>query len=102
MKLVDVCPVEQIVPNRGLAVRAGGKDIALFKVGGEIRAIANACPHQGSALVGGRQCDHVVACPSHGWRLNLMTGALVVAPEVRVETFPVQVRDGRVLVDPGC
>jgi nitrite reductase/ring-hydroxylating ferredoxin subunit len=31
-----------------------------------------------------------------------MTGALVVAPKVQVETFPVQVRDGRVLVDPGC
>ena len=102
MKLVDVCSVEQIVPNRGLAVRAGDKDIALFKVGGEIRAIANSCPHQGASLVGGRQSDHVVACPAHGWRFNLMTGALVVAPKVQLETFPVQVRDGRVLVDPGC
>lgn len=98
MQYVDVCALERIAPGTSLAVRAGGRDVALFNVDGTVHAIENACRHAGAALAGGRLCGRVVACPAHGWKYDVTTGALVVAPGLSVERFAVDIADGRVRV----
>ncbi|NMF98873.1 Rieske 2Fe-2S domain-containing protein [Aromatoleum toluolicum] len=101
MQYVDVCPLESIAPGGSLAVRAGGRDLALFNVDGVVHAIENACRHAGAALAGGKLCGRTVACPAHGWKYDVTTGALLVAPEMSVQKFPVEVVDGRVRVAAG-
>lgn len=101
MQYVDVCALESIAPGRSLAARAGGLDLALFNVEGVVHAIENACRHAGAALAGGKVCGRIVSCPAHGWKYDVTTGALCVAPEMSVRKFPVEIVDGRVRVATG-
>lgn len=102
MNFVDVCALEEVAPNTSRAARVGGKDVALFNVEGAIHALENSCPHQGAALSGGKFCGRHVTCRSHGWRFDVTTGALAVAPTLKVATFPVLIDGDRVLVDVGA
>jgi len=101
MNFIDVCGAGEIAPGTSRAARAGGKDLALFNVQGAIHALENSCPHQGAALTGGKLCGRHVTCPAHGWRFDVTTGALAVAPTLTVTRFPVKIDGGRVLVDVG-
>ncbi|MDN0083799.1 nitrite reductase (NAD(P)H) small subunit [Crenobacter sp. SG2305] len=98
MTYQDVCAQGHIAPGHSLAVRISGQDVALFNVNGVIHAIENACPHMGSALSGGCISGRTVACPAHGLRFDVTTGAHVSSPALTVPTFPVRIVDGRVLV----
>jgi nitrite reductase/ring-hydroxylating ferredoxin subunit len=100
-------------------IRVGGarsfayldKRIALFRTSGGIFASDNRCPHQGYALVRGDVTDGVLTCAWHNWKFELGTGSCRYGGE-NIRTYPVQVRDGQVLVDiadppsevirPGC
>lgn len=101
MQFVDVCALESIAPGGSLAVRAAGRDVALFNVDGAVHAIENACCHAGAALSGGKLCGRIVACPAHGWKYDVTTGALLVAPQMSVQKFQVEIVDGRVRVATG-
>lgn len=101
MRFVDVCALESIAPGSGRAARVGRYDVALFNVDGTVYAIENSCRHAGAALSRGQLCGHIVACPSHGWKYDVRTGALVVAPGRSVPRYPVRIADGRVLVGIG-
>ncbi|HEX6827705.1 MAG TPA: Rieske 2Fe-2S domain-containing protein [Burkholderiales bacterium] len=101
MQFVDVCALEEVSPGRGLAVRVGGRDVALFNVDGAVHALENSCLHAGASLAGGKLCGRVVTCPAHGWRYDVTTGAVIVAPSLAVTKFPVRITDGRVLVGSG-
>ena len=98
MEFVDVCALDAVAPGASLAARVGGRDVALFNVEGTLHAIENSCLHAGASLAGGSLCGRIVACRAHGWRYDVTTGALVVAPSRGVARFPVQVAEGRVLV----
>jgi nitrite reductase/ring-hydroxylating ferredoxin subunit len=99
MEYIDVCALDEIPRGKSLAVRAAGKDIALFNVAGNVHAIENSCPHQGAALSGGELCDRVVKCRAHGLRFDVTTGEFAGAQaKLRVPVFPVQVTGGRVAV----
>ena len=101
MPYIDVCALESIAPAGSLAVRVAGRDVALFRVGDAVHAIENTCRHAGAALAGGKRCGHIVACPAHGWKYDVTTGAHCVAPALSVEKFPVEIVDGRVRVETG-
>ena len=98
MKQVDVCAVSDIPAGKSRAVRAEGKDIALFNVDGTVHAIENSCLHQGAALSGGEFCGNKVKCRAHGWRYDVTTGRLASSPELGVACFPVKISGNRVLV----
>lgn len=98
MKFIEVCALKDIPPGTSRAVRAGAADVAIFNMDGALHAMENSCLHAGASLAGGTLCGNVVSCPAHGWRYNVTTGALIVAPAMRVRTFPVEVNDGKVMV----
>jgi nitrite reductase (NADH) small subunit/3-phenylpropionate/trans-cinnamate dioxygenase ferredoxin subunit len=60
--------------GRGVAVRVNGKKVAVFRVGGELRAIQDSCPHMGASLADGRVEGGRVTCHWHGWRFDLTSG----------------------------
>lgn len=98
MNYVEACPLQEVPPGAARPLRLGGVDVVLFNVDGGIHALENACLHAGAALSGGRLCGKVVSCPAHGWRYDVTTGALLVAPEKTLKRFPVRVADGKILV----
>jgi nitrite reductase/ring-hydroxylating ferredoxin subunit len=66
-----------------------GLDLAVFRRGGRLFALENACPHEGTALADGElDGDHLI-CPGHGFRFNLRTGACSDAPDLRACTYRV-------------
>ena len=101
MQWIQVARTEAIPPRQGREVRIGDLSVAVFNVGDRYLALENRCPHSGDPLADGILIDTTVTCELHHWRICLETG-LVTKPLVegtpQVRTFPVEVRDGAVLL----
>lgn len=95
---VAVCAVDEIPEGQGRVFQAAGREIALFRIGGQFYALDNICPHRGGPLGEGIVCGTEVTCPWHAWSFDLRTGAYTFDPELAVEKFEVRVEDGQVQV----
>lgn len=63
------------IPNDGMMpVRVGQRDIALYKVDGELYATDNICTHANAYLTDGWLEEGIVECPLHGGRFDVKTG----------------------------
>ena len=102
-------------PGERCEVRGAlGYGVTVFNVGGELYALLNHCPHRGGPLCRGRIRPHPVSdqvgyweferegeilrCPFHNWEFDITTGEALYDERVRARTFPVEVRDGQVVV----
>lgn len=85
--------VSDIAPGTAIAVRAGPRTIAVFRIGEDFFAISNACPHKGASLCDGEVVieDRIVRCPWHHWNWRLDDGKLQSDPRQGVRTFEVAV-----------
>ncbi len=88
---VTVCKVQDVAEGEGKTVQANGKLVALFRVGGEIHAIDDVCPHMGASLSGGHVENGVVTCPWHAWRFRLADGAWADNPRLKIGCHAVRV-----------
>jgi nitrite reductase (NADH) small subunit len=89
------------IPLRGARiVKTASGCVAIFRTTEtEIFATADRCPHQGGPLSEGIVHDRKVTCPLHNWVFSLETGAAQGADEGSIETYPVRVEAGRVLLE---
>ena len=104
MAALTVCPVEELPPGQVKIVRAGELAIGVYNLDGEYFAIEDRCSHDDGPLAEGdwdpEAC--VVVCPRHGSRFDLETGIPMSLPAFeKVDTFPVSVRDGMIVVEVG-
>jgi nitrite reductase (NADH) small subunit len=97
-RFVRVASVADVEPGSGKVVEAGGRVIALFNVDGTYYAIDNTCLHRGGPVGEGDLDGVVVTCPWHGFQYDVTTGRNVFDPEVGLETYPVRVANGDVLI----
>jgi len=97
---VDAGPESDLREGEPTCATLGGRDVALFKVGGKVTCLDNRCTHMGGPLCEGELDDHVVQCPWHGSTFDVRTGQ-VVGPPARtpVRSYPAGVDGGRVWVD---
>jgi nitrite reductase (NADH) small subunit len=102
---VDVCGVEDLVPDRGVCALAPPYQVAVFRAspGGELYALSNYDPFSGAyvlsrGIVGSKDDVPKVASPVYKQSFDLRTGQCLEDPAVGVRTFPVRAVDGRVLV----
>ncbi len=105
---VDVCPADDIVPNRGVCALVAGHQVAVFRVpddegADEMFAISNYDPFSKAfvlsrGVVGSRGDRLKVASPVYKQSFDLRTGACLDDPEVSVRTFAVRVVEGMVQV----
>ena len=93
-----VARADDVPPGTGQVVMANGRALALFNVDGIFYALDNVCLHRGGPVGEGDLDGVVVTCPWHGFQYDVTTGRNVFDPEVGLETFPVRVEDGDVLV----
>jgi nitrite reductase/ring-hydroxylating ferredoxin subunit len=118
LQFTDVCSADEVPPNELRAFEVNGTFVAVAHVAGpdgaaEFTAMEDSCPHAGAPLSDGHLeaggCGEdgepdatgaTVVCPLHAWRFDCKTGQWCDAPQgkVRVETYPVKVEAGRVLV----
>jgi NAD(P)H-dependent nitrite reductase small subunit len=87
---VRVARRSEIAEGRGVRVRLGDEEIALWRVRGKLYAIGNVCSHQHfSELHRGILSGLTVSCPMHGWTYSLETG-VAVSGSGRVRTYAVK------------
>jgi len=85
-------------PGREL-VEVEGEVVALFHVGGAFHAIDDVCTHDGGTLADGALVGFAVACPRHGAKFDVRTGAALSMPAVRpTRCHEVRVADGGVWI----
>lgn len=90
------------VPNFGKkVVSIAGREILLVNVKGNIYAVENECPHQGSPMNAAIVKDGYISCPRHGYRFSLADGSCAEHPECTLATFPVQLNGDEISVDLG-
>jgi nitrite reductase (NADH) small subunit len=99
MARVSLGRIGDIPVGEGRVVDASGKTLALFNVGGTYHAIDNTCSHRGGPLGEGDLDGTIVACPWHGWRWDVTTGANANNPAISVACFPVTVEQGEIFVE---
>lgn len=89
------------IPRLGArVVRHGELDIAVFRTADdEVFALEDRCPHKGGPLSQGIVHGRKVACPMHGWNIELDSGCAVAPDHGCAREFPVRVANGRVAVD---
>ena len=101
MGVVEVCPLDELPPGEVKLVRAGELTVCVYNLGGELYAIEDRCSHDDGPLCEGDfdAEEGVAVCPRHGARIEICTGRPLSLPAVLpVETFPVRVEDGVVVV----
>ncbi len=116
---IDVCPLEQLIVDRGVCAKVGPYQVAVFRVGpgrcddapattagtspDEIYALSNFDPFSRAnvlsrGIVGCRGNRLKVASPVYKQSFDLTSGQCLDDPSVSVPTFEVRVVDGHVQV----
>src|SRR5262245_20307127 len=83
----------------GRLTRAHYKDtpIMLVRQNGRIRALVERCAHLGGPLADGKLEGDTVACPWHGSRFNVASGAVIDVPSAFPQPcLEVRTRDGQI------
>lgn len=98
---VRVTSIDNIPVREGRPALVGDREIAIFNMAdGRYLAAENRCPHRGGPICDGIVTGASVVCPLHQWKVNLETG-MVERPalqEACLQTYPVRVEDGVVLI----
>ena len=94
-----VADVSEIADPGTMLVEVDGDVVALFHVEGRFYAIDDVCTHDGGPLVDGELTGYKIACPRHGAKFDIRTGAALSMPAVRpTRAHLVKVEDGGVWV----
>jgi len=97
---IDAGFVEELQRSQVKVVSAGGHTIALFWSEGRVYAVDNRCPHMGFPMSRGSIANGIITCHWHHARFELGGGCTFDPFADDLPTFPVEVRDGRILLDP--
>lgn len=91
---------ENEVPDPGrVLVEVDDQLVVLLKVGGEFFALDDVCTHDGGPLSDGKLEDHTIACPRHGAKFDIRTGAALTMPATQAtRSHEVKVENGEVFV----
>jgi len=102
MGRLEVCPLDDLPAGTARIVRDGWLAIGVYNLGGDLYAIEDRCSHDDGPLAEGElDADEGVAvCPRHGARIDVRSGRALSLPAVEsVQTFPVRVENGLVVID---
>ncbi len=104
---VDVCRVEQVIPDRGVCALVGGESVALFRLSetDEIYAVGNWDPFSRAAvlsrgIVGDKKGELVIISPIYKNAFNLKTGLSQEDPSIRIPTYPARQQNGVIQIQP--
>ncbi|HLK90262.1 MAG TPA: nitrite reductase small subunit NirD [Polyangia bacterium] len=102
---IDVCALDDITPDTGVAALIDGRQIALVRVGdgAEVYAVGNFDPFSDAfviarGIVGDRQGIPKIASPIFKQSFDLRTGQCLDDEAVRLPSYPVRVEAGRIAV----
>ena len=96
-------------------LEVGGHRVGLVRVGEELHALADRCPHRGAPLCSGGRTVHgiriddgvpvrgteraLLRCPWHKWDFDIASGRCVVHPTLRIRRYRVTVGEAEAVVE---
>lgn len=106
---------EAPAPGEIRMLSIGERRVGLFRIDGELHALADRCPHRAAplcsagsvvrdiALGDGRQVEvaptaRLVRCPWHKWDFDVASGRCTVDPKLRVRRYRVTVERDAIVV----
>jgi nitrite reductase/ring-hydroxylating ferredoxin subunit/DMSO/TMAO reductase YedYZ heme-binding membrane subunit len=90
-----------IAEGRGTVVQIpGGESVAIFRHGGKLSAISNACAHQNGPLGEGCIIDGLVTCPWHGYQYRPEDGCAPAPFTEKLGTYNMKLEGDDILLDP--
>lgn len=103
MTWVDICQVDDLLPNAGIAALVKDKQVAIFKVGEQLFALDNHDPFSKAnvlsrGIVGSLGEQLVVASPIYKQHFSLEAGQCLEDDAVSVPRYAVRTQEGRVQV----
>lgn len=95
----DAADAAELPAEDVISLDVGGREIALYKVDGDIFATDNTCTHGRARLCEGFLLGHEIECPLHQGRFDIRNGRPTCEPATEaLRVYPVKVEDGRVFV----
>jgi len=97
---VKVATIHDIADPGQLLVEAEDRMLVLFRVGNDVFALDDICTHDNGPLSEGEFSGDTIACPRHGAKFDIKTGAAISMPatkgtvshEVKIENDEILVR----------
>ncbi len=96
---VFACRASEVAEGKGTLVEVDGASVAIFRSGGRLYALDNACPHRDGPLAFGDVKGGTVHCPVHAWPFDLATGRCTEFPEAAVRAYPVRLEGDAVWIE---
>ena len=97
---IKIAPLTDIPQQGSRVVRTAQGDIAVFRTADDhVYALHDQCPHKGGPLSQGIVFGNKVACPLHGWLIDLSNGQAQTPDEGHTACIPVKLEDGDVYLD---
>jgi len=99
-----VCPLDRLMPERGVAALFGDVQVALFRIhDGTVHAVGNVDPCSDAAvmsrgIVGDRGGVPTIASPIYKDVFSLVDGHCLDQPQMCLPSYPVRVDGGHVRV----
>ena len=95
---IPVLKLEELPQEGFKAVEVQGRSILVGRIGDELFAWLDRCPHAGAPLRIGKRRGEELTCAWHGWTFNLLSGNAVPDPAFHLTKIPVKVDGSQVLV----
>jgi 3-phenylpropionate/trans-cinnamate dioxygenase ferredoxin subunit len=96
---VKVAKVGEIPDPGKQLVEVDERLVVLFHVGGEYYCLDDVCTHDGGPLGEGTLDDHSIACPRHGAKFDIRSGAPLTMPATEATSaHEVKIQDDDILV----
>ena len=95
----DVAAEADLREDDVIGVRAGGRDLALYRIAGQTYATDDRCTHGNARLCDGFLLGDEIECTLHQGRFDVRTGRAMCEPLAEdLRTWPVRIEGGRVWV----
>ncbi|HQU85974.1 MAG TPA: NifU family protein [Pyrinomonadaceae bacterium] len=99
---IETLSIEEVPTGKMKCFRDETHNILLINIENRLSAFRNECPHQGLPLDGGmlEADERMLTCPWHGFKFDANSGECMTAPAAQLESFPLRVENGKILVRP--
>lgn len=97
---IDACGTDDIEEEDLIRFDHDAQTFAIYRsVRNEYFCTSGLCTHEKVHLEDGLVMDYVIECPKHNGQFDYRTGEALRAPVCEsLQTYPVKVEDGRVLI----
>lgn len=96
---IKAASLDEVQPGKMICVSLQGKRVLLANDAGTIYAADEMCTHEDASLCTGSLRGHLIKCPLHGSRFDLVSGKPLEDPaEEPLRVYPVKIVDQDIFV----